>query len=226
MGATKIGIIAEGPIDQALLPALLERIACDRAQFRWPVSPEDATSSLRMRKRGHGGVLVAVRQIVNFLKRSSLFSYFAFFVILLDRRTKPVQDEVRKLVRESDRFVVGIAIEEIEAWWLGDRASTLAFLQLSDALPSELRYADPNYKAEQDPHPKKTLDELTQVSGAVDSTYGQGHVGIATDFARGWRDTAQLDSIEWQCPKGFGAFCRDATNEFRRSKAKAGLLFS
>jgi hypothetical protein len=225
MGATKIGIIAEGPIDQALLPALVERIACDRAHFGWPVSPEDATSILRMRKRGHGGVLVAVRQIVSFLEASPLFAHFAFFVIVLDRRTGYAQDKVRELVSGSDRFVVGIAIEEIEAWWLGDRVNTLAFFQLSEALPRELRYADPDYAAEQDPHPKRTLNELTQVSGAVDSTYGQGHVGIATDFARGWRETAQLDSIERQCPRGFGAFCRDATNEFRGAKTRAGVLF-
>lgn len=225
MGATKVGIIAEGPIDHALLPALLERIAYDRAQFGWPVSPEDATSILPIRKRGHGGVLIAVRQIVNFLNRSSLFSHFAFFVIMLDRRTKPVQDEVRKLVRGSDRFVVGIAIEEIEAWWLGDRVSTLTFFELPKSLPSALRYADPNYKAEEDLHPKKTLNELTEHSDAVDSTYGQGHVGIAADFARGWRETAQLDSIERQCPQGFAAFCRDATNEFRRAKTMAGVLF-
>ena len=42
MGATRVGIIAEGPIDHALLPALLERIARDRAAFDWPVLGEDA----------------------------------------------------------------------------------------------------------------------------------------------------------------------------------------
>ncbi len=35
--STRVGIITEGPIDQALLPPLLSRIAELRAEFRWPV---------------------------------------------------------------------------------------------------------------------------------------------------------------------------------------------
>ena len=39
--STKIGIIAEGPIDHALLPALLTRIAAERAAITWPVNAQD-----------------------------------------------------------------------------------------------------------------------------------------------------------------------------------------
>ena len=39
--STKVGIIAEGPIDYVLIPALMERIAQDQAGYKWPVSPDD-----------------------------------------------------------------------------------------------------------------------------------------------------------------------------------------
>ena len=62
--STRIGIIAEGPIDHALLPVLLERIALERASFGWPVAPDDVAEVFQIRKRGHGGVLETVRRLV------------------------------------------------------------------------------------------------------------------------------------------------------------------
>src|ERR1051325_1200404 len=114
--STKIGIIAEGPIDHALLPALLERIATDRAGFTWPLTSDDLAEVFPIRKRGHGGVLGTVEAMVKALN-TKYFDH-ACFVILLDRRTSAVQQEVRKLIAGKERFVLGIAIEEIEAWWL------------------------------------------------------------------------------------------------------------
>lgn len=66
--STKIGIIAEGPIDHALLPPLLERIARDRAGYDWPVAPDDVAEIFNIRKRGHGGVLETVRRLVDALE--------------------------------------------------------------------------------------------------------------------------------------------------------------
>ena len=63
--STKVGIIAEGPIDHALLPVLLERIVRDRANYDWPVAPDNVAEFFQIRKRGHGGVLEAVRNLVS-----------------------------------------------------------------------------------------------------------------------------------------------------------------
>lgn len=224
MGATRVGIIAEGPTDHALLPALLERIARDRAAFDWPVLGEDAALVLPVRKRGHGGVLDAVRRMVAALRSGAALADYSFFVIVLDRRTNAVQTRVKRLIRGEDRFVLAIAIEEIEAWWLGDRVNTLAFFQLGDELPAGLRYAERGYKAERDSRPKRTLDELTEVSEAVDSRYGVGNARLALDFAEGWRNTARLAAIEGQCPRGFGTFAGAAANALRRAKARASRL--
>jgi hypothetical protein len=221
VGATRIGVIAEGAVDHALLPALLERIARGRAAFQWPVLPDDATSRFAIRKRGHGGVLDAVKRIVAVLDRSPEFEGYSFFTIILDRRTAHVQAKVRKLVKERGRFIMGVAIEEIEAWWLGDRKSTLGWSGFRGKLPRSTRYAEKGYKAEKDAAPKKTLDELTDISPALDRRYGDGNTGLALDFANVWKDTARLGDIEGQCPKGFRPFCKAATNAFRRAKARS-----
>lgn len=67
LAAVKIGIIAEGPIDHTLLPPLFTRIAQDRKSISWPVNTEDVAERFHIRKRGHGGVLVALRVLVKAL---------------------------------------------------------------------------------------------------------------------------------------------------------------
>lgn len=220
--STRVGIIAEGPIDYALLPPLLSRISHEKAGFQWPLEPEDMAEILYIRKRGHGRVVETVRKLVRALAHYD----HALFVIVLDRRTRAAQDQVRRLISRDDRFVLGVATEEIEAWWLGDRENTLAWSELTHSLPPDCRYAEPHYKAEQDKTPKKTLDELTRVSDRFEHTYGEGNLDMAREFAEDhWRDHARLDDIAAQCPKGFGRFQREVTSGFRRAKARAGRLF-
>jgi len=219
----KIGIIAEGPIDHILLPALLSRIAEERADFTWPLDTSDVASVFQLRKRGHGGVLKAVKRLVRALD-TQYFDH-ACFVILLDRKTRPVQERIKRLITGRQRFVLGTAIEEIEAWWLGDRTNTLAWSGFSSTLPLDCRYADTAYQAERDDDPKKTLDELTRRSPRCDRYYGEGNVDLASRFAEDhWRRNARLDEITAQCPRGFGPFVRDMTNSFRCAKAASGYL--
>lgn len=221
---TKIGIIAEGPIDHALLPPLLERIAQQRAQFQWPLDPADIAEIFPIRKRGHGGVLETVQKLVRALDTE--FFDHAFFVILLDRKTRPVQAKIKKLLHNRNRFVLATAIEEIEAWWLGDRHNTLAWSRLAHSLPPACRYARSNYQAEKDDQPKKTLDELTRLSNCFDRCYGQGNLDMAIEFAENyWRRHARLEQIRQQCPIGFGAFETEVTQQFRAAKRRAGRLF-
>ena len=223
MGSTRVGVIAEGPIDHALLSPLLQRIAHDRAEYAWPVSGDDVGPMIRMRKRGAGGVLEAVRTLVKALRGLQQFSSQAFFVIVLDRRTHAEQRQIGKLVRGDHRFVMGVAIEEIEAWWLGDRSATLGWLRLAEGDVHALSYGKERYKAERDRDPKGTLDELTRASGAVESVYGRnGNLSLAREFAETWSDAADLDAIEQQCPRGFRPFATKTSAAFRRARSSQG----
>ena len=222
--STRIGIIAEGVIDHALLPALLSRIAHDKASFRWPLDASDLAQTFPIRKRGHGGVLEAVRALVAALD-TEVYDH-ACFVILLDRKTAPVQKEIRKLIQGRPRFVLGLAIEEIEAWWLGDRTNTFAWTGLdANSLPSACPYARRTYKAEADKRPKATLDELTRLSERFDRSYGEGNLDMAQEFAEDyWMKFARLDEISSQCPRGFGRFGQQMVNAFHRARAASGRL--
>lgn len=222
--STKIGIITEGLVDDLLLPALLERIARDRASFTWPVMPDDLGEIIPLRKRGHGGVVEAVRKVVIHLEQHPPTNH-AFFVILLDRRTRQAQEAVKRLIRGKSLFVLGIAIEEMEAWWLADRHSTLNWLGLSDCSDSSCRYWGRRYKAEGDDDPKRTLDELTYLSPLLDQRYGRGNKQLAADFAELWQNSARLNAIEQQCPEGFQPFCQKVTESLNREKTQRGRLF-
>ena len=189
-----------------------------------PLAAHDVAEIFPIRKRGHGGVLETVRALVRVLDTE--FFEHACFVIVLDRRTRPVQKEVEKLIHGKDRFVLGIAIEEIEAWWLGDRTNTLAWSNLRDRLPADCRYAARKYQAEADDFPKKPLDELTRLSDQFDRFYGDGNLDLAAEFAEDyWRSHARLAEITTQCPEGFGRFQDRMTNRFRQVKAASGRLF-
>lgn len=212
--STRVGIIAEGPIDHALLLALLSRIVAEKVGLTWPLHGEDAADLFPIRKRGHGGVLVTVRALVEVLD-TQYFDHHCF-VILLDRRTRAVQEEIAKLIAGRDRFVLGVAVEEIEAWWLGDRTNTLAWSGLADDLPDDCRYAAVKYKAEADDDPKKTLDELTRLSERFDRWYGEGNVDLACEFAEDyWKENARLDEMAAQCPHSYRPFQRELVNQFR-----------
>jgi hypothetical protein len=215
--STRVGIVAEGPIDLALFPSILHQIAEERAGVTWPVDVANAFEWLQMRPRGHGGVLMAIRRIVRVLEKNPQLPY-AFIVILLDRRTQKIQKKIRKLISGKDHFVLAVAQEEIEAWWLGDRTNTLAWLHFQQP-PAGTRYADNNYLAERDINPKRTLHELTEKSTHLDRVYGEGNLDLAREFAELWDGRVRLSEIQTQCPQQFPPFCADATQAFRRIKS-------
>jgi hypothetical protein len=212
--SSKVGIIVEGSTDLELLPALLSRIA-ESVGLDWPVQGEDVGEVLFIRKAGFGGVLEKVRALVQTLDAAG-FDH-DFYIILLDRKTRPAQEEVRRLIGGRPRFVLGIAIEEIEAWWLADRANTLAWAQL-EAVPPGCRYGARGYHAESDDDPKRTLDEITRLAVCFDRVYGLGSTELAAEFAwvYGWYQNAHLDAIAAGCAEGFRPFRAEVAGQFRR----------
>ena len=176
-------------------------------------------------KRGHGGVFRTVKALLGVLQDASWTSEYALFVVVLDARPTKVVQAVRRSVQGKPNFVFGIAIHEIEAWWLGDRRSTLQWLRLTPAAVRKARYGALRYKAENDPAPKRTLDELTMLSTHLLVHYGAGNLELARSFAETWQSSAHVGQIESQCPKGFGKFSKDATDGLKRAKAASGRLF-
>jgi hypothetical protein len=218
--ATRIGIIGEGPIDEALLPPLLDRIAQARAGYTWPTNAAEFPDILRIRKRGHGGVLAKVRALAGYLNEYPGTDH-AFYVILLDSKTRAAQEEIRKLIQGNPLFVMGIAIQEIEAWWLADKRNLLEFLGIDDTHCQHTRFGQAAYCPEEDDDPKKTLDELTVRAPNLDATYGAGNSALAREFATEyWAGRADLAAIEGSCPKGFAPFCRDVEQSLRREVAR------
>ncbi|MBI5722325.1 MAG: hypothetical protein HZA50_00030 [Planctomycetes bacterium] len=213
----KIGLITEGTIDDILLRPLLRRIAKEKASIDWPVQIDDGIGEIPIRRRGFGGVQKNLENLVKLLATKD--SDYDIYVAILDRRTDQVQDKIAKDIRGKD-VVLGIAIEEIEAWWLGDRSNTLAWTGLKDDRLED-DYKRPPYNAEKDPFPKRTLNSLIERSGKFGRSYGDGDTVLAKDFVeKQWDVEVHLKEIIAECPKGFGDFQQKMADAFKRTKAK------
>ncbi len=202
-----IGIFSEGTIDLELTSAILERLARTRCGVRWPLQLRDSFATLPIRKGGHGQIARAVKRVISMLEDEPYVN-FSFFVIVLDKKTQHTQREIKRAIRGLSKFIVGIAIREIEAWWLADRRNTLEWLGLIDHETDEGKYWQKDYNPERDNNPKQTLNELTEISPLVDSRYGNGNTDLAREFASIWRHGAEIDQIEIHCPKGFAPFSK------------------
>lgn len=217
MTTMKIGYFGEGKLDYILLPPLLEAIAQNKAQIHWPVEASDM-KRLNIRKTGHGGVLEKIRALMEFhdeCKKSLERMPESFYVIVLDRRTRTVQQMIKETMNNcSIPYVMGIAIEEIEAWILADRCQLLNWLQLDESASHvrKLRYFDSEYDPEEDSDPKKTLDQLIRASSVPSADCW--NTDAAAEFVEFWRDgSMDLVEIEKGCPKGFKPFS-EAVSEY------------
>ncbi len=218
-----VKIISEGKIDQALLPALLSRVAEDRAGIRWPVEFDDA-QVIPIPKTGFGAVVENVQRIVKLHCEGTCFDC-AFFVVVLDhKKTQAQQKEIQKLLKSNPPPVCyGVAVQEVEAWWLADRVCVLRWLGLAEGELANLRYGTKGYRPERDDDPKATLDELTRASELCDSCYGKtGNSELAAEFAGRWRTEAHVDALEQACPQGFRGFCSKVTRAFRQTASASG----
>lgn len=217
--STRVGLIGEGAIDRPILGALLQKIATERAGYGWPVDADDLDTRLRIRKTGHGGVVAKLKRLLQIIDAGQDMGCRFYVVVLDNRKLDAVHAEVRKLLGGKAGFVFGVAIQELEAWWLADTGSVLEWLGLTrvELAAAGLDYGSDQYHAEKDQTPKATLDTLTRISSAVDSVYGRaGNSELADDFGEYWRDRAQLDIIEHQCPNGFRPFADEVATAFRR----------
>lgn len=214
----RIGLLSEGPIDFELISALLRRISRSRVGITWPLRVADMIVELRYRPRGYGQVVNALRRLLPLLDSTEWLS-FSLFVVVIDNSSRARRD-IRKLLGGQQKFVLGVAIREIEAWWLADRRNTLEWLGLHDVAHDGFRYWAHRYSPERDTQPKDTLDELTRLSERVDRTYGDGNLELAREFAAAGSENAELDQIENGCRRGFAPFCQDSIEALRRAQRR------
>lgn len=201
----KVSIITEGDIDLVLLPPLIAAIA-QEAGIRWPVDVKEDLHVSHIRKTGHGGALEKARQIAESLAKGTYPRPDLLVFVLDSYKTEHVIGEIKDLLAGHPWVVFGIAIQEIEAWWLGDRKQTLGWLGLTEETATECGYG-PDYAPEKDADPKVTLNKLTEVSTNVDDLYGDGHTGLAEDFVSvAWSNWVDINSIKFKCNEGFGEF--------------------
>jgi hypothetical protein len=200
----KISLITEGDIDRALIPCLLAEIA-KRVGVTWPLTVDEFQET-QIRKRGFGAVLDGVRLVIEQMEAGTYARPDVLVVVLDHRKTQAVVDEIRRLTRSMDWIAIGIAVEEIEAWWLADQNQVLAWLEISREDARRVGYSE-SYSPERDHDPKQTLHLLTQASNKILFNYGRGSVTLAEEFADvAWKNWADLESMVFKCPRGFAPF--------------------
>lgn len=208
----RISLITEGDIDRALVPCVLKAIA-ERRGITWPLQVSDYQEA-HIRKRGYGAVLEAVRNVIKEMEAGRYTKPDILVIVLDSRKTADTVREIRRLVRAIDWVVIGIAVEEIEAWWLADRNQVLAWLDISTDDASNAGYPD-THAPEKDQEPKNTLHKLTEISEKVLFNYGRGSVQLAEDFAdSAWQNFVDIESMKFKCPRGFTPFFEKITNLF------------
>lgn len=210
--------VTEGEHDEPI-QALIRSVAQEKAGLTFPIRQKDAVRFIERPRRGFGRVQEVLKDIAGFRdektrrgeKDGDILNYDVL-VALIDKRAKN-REKCKSYARKLDA-VLGVAIEEFEAWILGDLPSIKTWLGV-DKEGVESCGITPSYRAEKDKNPKATLKCLV-----TESAFSCGWDSlVASQYAMEWQP--QLDKIEAQCPRGFKPFARQLSSHMRR---KANLL--
>ena len=120
------------------------------------------------------------------------------FVVIHDSRgTDAIQKEIRTILKENPEFpaVYGLAIQEIEAWVLGDIENVNREVFRIKPFPKLER------SPERDPDPKTTLTEMF-VKPSKHVNFDRWN----PDCARAVAPFPRSSQVSSPCPKGFGKF--------------------
>lgn len=195
----RVGLLTEGGIDEALLPPLLGQSAATIPALRnlaidWKAFP--------FAPNGYGEIPKNLKMLVKLHSRQSEWERIGcdLFVVVHDsRKTDQVQGEIRAVLARSTTFpiVYGLAIQEVEAWVLGDIDNVNRYVFKIHPMPS-LPFAP-----ERDRDPKKTLTDLF-VSRTRELEFDRWNVEcarLAAPFLR-------ASQVQRKCPRGFGGLVR------------------
>ena len=215
-----VAFIGEGDLDDILIPPLVTTLAKENG-IEWPVYFKQDIRSVFPRATGFGGVKEGVRKIVEAIEKSPdiMKKRYHKYIVLLDEKTEETQREILNLIDGKADFMLGIAIKEIESWVLADRDHVIEWLGINKQDCPELSFWSASYRAETDPDPKKTLDQLLKFSKSEYDTWCKA---AAIDFVeKYWKNSflpdERIEMDEWdgklnstqmkhQCPVGFVSF--------------------
>lgn len=203
----RIGLLIEGGIDEEIMRPLVERLIS--------VLPEHRQRGLGyylvpFPPNGYGEIPKNLKMLVTLYEDSRERRRIGcdFFVIVLDsRKTEQVQRQIKDVLRGAPRFpaVYGLAIQEIEAWVLGDIGNVNKHVFRVHPEPKLPK------APEKDPDPKKTLVDLFVRASPV-LEYDSWNTACARAVAPHLRK----DTVEARCPKGFGKFAAGFNRTLRR----------
>lgn len=193
----RIGLLIEGGIDEEILPPLVEQLMSILPEHRrrgldyYPVPfPPNGCGEIPKNLK----MLVKLYEDANERQRIGC----DLFVVVLDsRKTDEVQRQIKEVLRGAHEFpaVYGVAIQETEAWVLGDIGNVnkhVFKIHPEPVLPKA---------PERDPDPKKTLNDLFVRASPV-----LEYDAWNTECARAVAPYLRKDTVVARCPKGFGKF--------------------
>jgi hypothetical protein len=203
----RIGLLIEGGIDEEILRPLLEQLMSALPEHRrrglgyYPVP---------FPPNGYGEIPKNLKMLVKLYEDASERRRIGcdLFVVVLDsRKTDEVQRQIKNVLRGAPEFpaVYGVAIQETEAWVLGDIGNVNKHVFKVHPEP-ELPKAP-----ERDPEPKKTLSDLFVRASPV-----LEYDGWNTECARVAAPHLRKDTVAVRCPKGFGKFVAGFEQTIRR----------
>jgi hypothetical protein len=194
----RIGLLCEGRIDEELIQPLLQKLIGNQVKifFSFPVPPN-----------GFGEIPKNLRMLIKLKEQPSEWEriWCHVFIIILDsKRTESIQKEIKKILDRTSDFpaVYGLAIQEIEAWVLGDIENVNRHVLNINPCPRLL------YSPETDPDPKATLNSIfiTQSSNIESDCWNVECARLVAPFLR-------VDQLKIRCPKGFGKLAKKILNK-------------
>ncbi|MCX6844780.1 MAG: hypothetical protein NTX53_21160 [candidate division WOR-3 bacterium] len=206
----RIGLIVEGEIDEEVIPPLLDQLHREAAPL---YNQQLEFRQMPYQPNGAGEVPKQLEYLI-YLHTNSPSEWQRLgcdtIVVVIDSlRTDAVQDEIRDVLRGASGFpaVYGLAIQETEAWVLGDIEYLNKHVFKVDPAPNLPA------KPEKDPDPKRTLSSMFVAASPV-IEYDCWNRECARLVA-GYLRHAQVAT---NCPKGFGKLAKKFTQVARRAR--------
>jgi len=207
----RVGIIAEGRIDDVILMSLIGKIH-EIAGKPYRLYVNDLRD-FPLRKKGTGDVKGTTKRLIQFLEGSLRFpiegrtSYECdIYCVVVDyKKTDTLRGQIKALIAGTsvEEFVYGVAIQEIEAWVLGDIKNVCSLLKL------DVNNFPGINSPEDEVNPKAILSVFINASSR--SRYMKWNAEDAAEIAQ----YLDPEMIRTNCPKGFAPFYDELSKKIR-----------